>query len=135
MSRLKPVVSREDVVHLFAAVNEVYVDPLLKRWTVDLVRATRELDLVDLGASVRGSLALERAARAWALAVGREYVVPDDIELLFAPVLGHRLILAPDVLVDERVGGEDVQQRIWEACLERAPRPGPEWEPATAPAG
>ena len=61
---------------LFAAVEEVYVDTLLKRWIVDLVRATRSLDLVEVGASVRGSLALERAARAWALVHGRSFVAP-----------------------------------------------------------
>ena len=60
--------------------RDVYVDELLQRWIVDLVRATRELDAVAIGASVRGSLALERAVRAWALLHGRDYVVPDDVE-------------------------------------------------------
>ena len=49
---------------VFAAHEEVYIDPLLKRWAVELVRATRSLDIVEVGASVRGSLALERMARA-----------------------------------------------------------------------
>ena len=57
------------------------------------MRATREVDGVALGASVRGSLALERTARAWALVHGREHVAPEDVEQLFLPVLGHRLLL------------------------------------------
>ena len=65
-----------DLAVLVAAVEEVYVDPLLKRWIVELVRATRELEQVEVGASVRASLALERAVRAWALIAGRSYVVP-----------------------------------------------------------
>ena len=57
---------------LVAAVEDVYIDPLLKRWAVELVRATRELEQVEVGASVRASLALERAVRAWALIDGPE---------------------------------------------------------------
>ena len=52
-------------------------------WLIDLVRATRELDEVAIGASMRGSLALERAVRAWALLHGRDHVVPEDVEELF----------------------------------------------------
>ena len=64
------------------------------------MRATRTLDFVPLGASVRGSLALERAARAWALLHGRHFATPDDVEMLFAPVIGHRLVLAPELVVE-----------------------------------
>ena len=56
-----------------------------QRWIVELVRATRELEFVALGASVRGSLALERATRAWALVHGRDYAEPEDVEQLFGP--------------------------------------------------
>ena len=77
---LQPVVGLDELAGVFAAVEEVYIDPLLKRWAVELVRATRELEIVEVGASVRGSLALERVARAWALVNGREFVVADDIE-------------------------------------------------------
>ena len=63
-----------------AAVEDVYVDELLTRWIVDLVRATRSVEGVAVGASVRGSLTLERTARAWALLHGRTHVVPDDVD-------------------------------------------------------
>jgi glycosyltransferase involved in cell wall biosynthesis len=58
----------------------VYVDELVERWIVALVRATRDLEIVSIGASVRGSLALERATRAWALMCDRDYATPADVE-------------------------------------------------------
>jgi MoxR-like ATPase len=129
LSGLQPVVSRAELDGLVAAVEDVYIDPIVKRWLVELVRATRSLDLVDVGASVRGSLALERASRAWALFHGRAFVAPAEIEELFAPVIAHRLLLAPEVIVDEGISGGEATRRIWEACLERAPRPEPDWDP------
>jgi MoxR-like ATPase len=128
LTRLRPAVTLDDLDVLFAAVEDVYVDPLLKRWIVDLVRATRTLDLVEVGASVRGSLALERAARAWALLHGRSYASPDDVETLFVPVIGHRLLLAPELVVEGDISYEEAVARVFAASLERAPRPQPEWD-------
>jgi MoxR-like ATPase len=135
VDRLQPVASLEDLTAVFAAVEDVYVDPLLKQWAVELIRATRSLEIVDVGASVRGSLALERMARAWALGNGRDYVSADDIERLFEPVVAHRLVLAPDVLMEDGGSERDVFRRVFEACLERAPRPEPKWESEPAAAG
>ena len=74
-----------------AAVRDVYLDPLLGRWIVELVRATRESPAVAVGASVRGSLARAGRARLGALH-DRAYVTPVDVEHLFLPVLGHRVV-------------------------------------------
>ena len=68
----------------------------VRRDLVALVRATRELEGIELGASPRGSLALGRSAQALAALRGRSFVLPDDIKALAAPVLGHRLILTPE---------------------------------------
>jgi MoxR-like ATPase len=127
LRKLRPAVRLEELGLLFAAVEDVYVDPLLKRWIVDLVRATRELDLVQVGASVRGSLALERAARAWALLHGRHFAVPEDVEALFVSVIGHRLMLAPELVVENDLSRDEAVQRVFEACKERAHRPEPAW--------
>ena len=127
LARLRPVVRAADVKALAAAVEEVYVDPLVKRWIVELVRATRTLELVEVGASVRGSLALERAARAWALGHGRDYVVPPDVERLFEPVVMHRLVLAEELVLED-VGEAELAVRVWNACLAVAPRPEPDWD-------
>src|SRR5262249_26247465 len=91
LERLEPGPTTGGLGRLQAAVDDVYVDGLVERWIVELVRATRQLDEVTIGASVRGSLALERAARAWALLHERSFVVPEDVLALFSPVLGHRL--------------------------------------------
>jgi MoxR-like ATPase len=127
LRKLRPAVKLEELDLLFAAVEDVYVDPLLKRWIVDLVRATRDLDLVQVGASVRGSLALERASRAWALLHGRHYATPDDVEGLFEPVIGHRLMLAPELIVENDLTRDEAVQRVFDACKERAHRPEPAW--------
>jgi MoxR-like ATPase len=120
----KAVVTLDEVRAVQDAVPDVYVDELLQRWIVQLVRATRELDVVELSASVRGSIALERMARAWALVHGREYVEPADIEFLFAPVIGHRLLFAPGFgVVGHKLGRVDAVGQVWERCLAAAPRP------------
>jgi MoxR-like ATPase len=130
IERLRPVVGAEELGALQRAVENVYVDELVLRWTVQLARATREVDGVAIGASVRGSLTLERTARAWALLEGRGYVVPEDIERLFLPVLGHRLLLTASYLADTRaLGHDETLNQIRERCLELAPPPAPAWEP------
>jgi len=121
---LGAVVSLEEVELLHHASEEVYVDELLQRWVIDLVRATRELETVAIGASVRGSLALERAARAWALLQERDYVIPEDVEALFLPVIGHRILFTPTFLVEIRKHGRtEAAKRFVEQCFEVAPRP------------
>jgi MoxR-like ATPase len=121
---LETVVRLEEVQALQDATEEVYVDDLLQRWVIDLVRATRDLDIVAIGASVRGSLALERAARGWALLSDRDYVAPEDIESLFLPVLGHRILFTPSFLVEVRkVGRTQALEDFRSRCLAAAPRP------------
>ncbi len=126
LDQLGPAVTAADVLELQRAAEDVYVDPLLQRWIVEVVRATRELPVVELGASVRGSLALERAIRGSALLDGRDYAVPDDVEALFGPVIGHRVLFAPTHLAAmRRAPREEVLADLWARCVERAPRPAP----------
>jgi MoxR-like ATPase len=109
------------------AVTAVYVDPILSRWIVELVRTTRDLEEVAVGASVRGSLALERAARAWALLDRRPFVVPEDIERLFSAVLLHRIVFRPTFLAEaRRVGWAAAVAGVEEKCFAAAPRPAAE---------
>jgi MoxR-like ATPase len=76
---------------------------------------------------VRGSLALERAARAWALLDHRPYVVPEDIERLFAAVLLHRIVFRPTFLAEaRRIGWSAAVEGIAEKCFAAAPRPAAE---------
>jgi MoxR-like ATPase len=129
LTRVRPVISLEDVAAIVAAVEHVYADALLRQWIVDLVRVTRELEVVQVGASVRGSLALERCARAWALLHGRTFVAPEDVERLFVPVIAHRLLLDPTFVVEGDLSREAAAEQVYRTCLERAPRPQPEWSP------
>jgi MoxR-like ATPase len=121
---LRPAISLDDARALRAAVGDVYVDDLVERWIVALVRATREVPGVILGASLRGTLSLHRLACARALSDGRAFVTPADVEALFVPVIGHRIQLDPaafeDVDPDDRA---TLLDRLWQACLERAPAP------------
>ena len=130
ISRLGPVLTVADVVELRSAARHVYVDDILRAWIVDLVRTTRNLDEVAMGASVRGSLALERAARAWALLDGREFVVPADVQHLFAPVIMHRLVLTSGFLARARGARPgNALEELERRCLELAPPPGSEDDP------
>jgi MoxR-like ATPase len=129
LAALGPVISAEEVRALRRAAENVYIDDLILRWTVKLVRATRAVEGVAVGASVRGSLTLERTARAWALLHGRAHVVPKDIELLFLPVLGHRLLLTASFLAETRaLGRDEALEGIRARCLELAPPPDPDWD-------
>jgi len=125
LGRLQPVIDLDDVHTLSAAVGEVFVHEAVARWIVDLVRATRELDLVAIGSSVRGTLALNRTARAWALLHQRRYVTPDDVEELFVPVLLHRILFRPSFVAEIRDRGwQSAALEVRARCLEVAPKPG-----------
>ena len=124
----------EEIRELREATQQVYVDELLSRWIVDLVRATREDDEVAVGCSVRGSLALERVARAWALLHARDFVLPEDVELLFMPVLLHRINFRPSFLAHaRRVGWDQAVDEFKTRCLASAPRPEPDEARTFAP--
>ena len=124
LERLRPAVTVGDLYRLEAALGAVYVDDLVRRWTIRLVRATRELEAVAIGASVRSSLALERGSRAWALLNGRGYTTPEDVERVFAPVLGHRLVFSPAFIAESRGRSkEEILYEVYGRCIEIAPPP------------
>jgi MoxR-like ATPase len=130
LESLEPVINLDDIRSLRDATQRIYVDGVLHRWVVELVRSTREHDSVVIGSSVRGSLALERAARAWALLDGRSYVLPQDVERLFVPVLAHRVVFTPSFVARARASGwTQAIEEFHQSCLAIAPRPGSEEDP------
>jgi MoxR-like ATPase len=123
---LMPVASLDEIRELEAAIEDIYTDELLLRWIVELVTVTRTLEPISLGASVRASLALERTARAWALLQGRDFVTPDDVELLFLPVIGHRVIFTPTFVAENRERGrEGALLQFRDLVFSRVTRPEP----------
>jgi MoxR-like ATPase len=103
LATLRPVTDAATVAAMIETVREVHVAESVERYIVALCRATREHEDVELGASPRASLALLRAARAYAALSERDYVIPDDVKALAAHVLPHRLILRPEA----QLGGRD----------------------------
>jgi MoxR-like ATPase len=91
--QLDPVTDAETVAGWIRELGRVHVAAELQAYIVDIVEATRHHRDLMLGVSPRGALALQRASRALAASVGRSYVVPDDVKVLAASVLEHRLIL------------------------------------------
>jgi MoxR-like ATPase len=129
LEALGEVLTADELLEIRAATEAVYVDRLMLRWLVELVRATRMLDVVSVGASVRASLALERVARAWSVMHGRTFVDTADIERLFIPVVAHRLVFEPFALAVEGASSEGtLLERVQAECLELAPPPEPTWQ-------
>jgi MoxR-like ATPase len=87
------VITASAVVQMAQLADQVHVDPAILSYVSQLAHESRQLRHVRLGLSVRGCLAYVRAAKTWAVADGRTYVVPDDIKELAVPILGHRLLL------------------------------------------
>ncbi len=94
LEELRAVMSGEDIVELQQSVAEVSVDDALVDYLMRIVVATRDSEMLDLGVSPRGTLALFRAAQALALTEERNYCVPDDIKRLVIPVFSHRLVVS-----------------------------------------
>ena len=110
LEAIAPRASLEDVLRLKQAVKAVRISRELRRYAVDIVRATRERPAVQLGAGPRASLALSRLAQALALIDGSEFVTPDHIREMTVPVLAHRLVLDPQA----RFSGATAQQVVEE---------------------
>jgi len=118
LESLPAVAAAADVLRLVEAARGVYVEESLGRYVVALLRQTRGDSRLYLGASPRAGIALLRVAKARALAERRDYVVPDDVKAVAAPVLAHRLILAPEA----RSAGLGADELVADA-LARTPVP------------
>jgi MoxR-like ATPase len=114
LESLEPVASAEELLTAIDEARAIYVEEGLNRYVVALLRHTRGSSRLALGASPRSGIALLRVAKARALAEGRDYVLPDDVKAVAAPVLAHRLILAPEArsagLTAAELVGEAVEQ-------------------------
>lgn len=110
LGSLSPVATGPEILEYQAMTQRVYVDPVLRNYTVRITQATRDHSEVELGASPRATMGLYRCSQALAVMRGREYVTPDEIKQLAPYALGHRIILksqarlrerTPDVIINE----------------------------------
>jgi MoxR-like ATPase len=118
LDSLRPVATAAEVRTLIAEAAGVFVEESVNRYVVALLQHTRSDARLYLGASPRSGIALLRVAKARALADGREFVSPDDVKACAEPVLGHRLILAPEARASGLSGPELVRE-----ALEHTPVP------------
>lgn len=94
---LKPVLTAEDIVKMRAEVAKVHMSEELEAYVFSIIRSTRENDDILLGCSPRAAIALYKASKAKAFVEGRDFVIPEDIQLLAEDVLSHRIVLKPEV--------------------------------------
>lgn len=121
LETLGGVCTGADILELQRLAREIYVHPVLLDYIVALVQATRSWPNVEMGVSPRGSLALLRAVRAFALVRGGAYVVPEDIKAVAVPVLAHRIQLSSSA------GLVAAQQQAVADVLASVPLPTEDW--------
>lgn len=118
---LQPLLTAQDVLLLQQQVDRVLMEESLTEYLLTIVQSTRQSELLSLGVSTRGALALSRAAKALALVRGRAYCLPDDIKELAPIVLSHRIMIARAQNARQR--SFEQAERIIQDLLESIPVP------------
>ena len=108
---ITPIIASSSVTTMAELASQVFVDAAVLGYLNEIVTATRTDVSSTLGVSMRGALALARAAKTWALSQGRTFVSPDDIRDLAIPVLAHRIMVDPEADF-AGVTAEDIVSRI-----------------------
>ena len=112
LDRLASVAERADVIAAVAAAREVYVEESVGEYVVRILRHTRSSPRLALGASPRAGIALLRMSKARAVAAGRDFVLPEDVQAVAAPVLAHRLIVGPEARATGLAAEEAVEEAL-----------------------
>ena len=89
---VKPVVSRDTILLMQNAVSNVFVHPDISNYIISLIRATRENENVQRGASPRATLSLTSLSKAVAFLYGRDFVAPSDVRKVLIPAVAHRIL-------------------------------------------
>lgn len=118
LQNAKAVLNSEEILELQAQVRKVYVSDEVLSYIADLAEATRKHELIMLGLSPRGTLALCRMAKAAAYLAGRDYMVPEDVVNVFEDVAGHRMVLESRARYEEKTA-----RQILGEILETVPSP------------
>lgn len=112
LQEIKPVLSVEQIKSLRATIKALYVEPKLLEYVAKITHETRNNKSLYLGASPRASLAIVNSAKAIAAMQGRDFVTPEDIIKVAAPVLAHRIMLTPDKEMEGLTAADIVAQII-----------------------
>lgn len=124
LEALKSVVKLKEILQAVDDVKQIYISPAIKKYIVELTTRTRQSADVYLGASPRGSLSLARAGQARAAMMGRDFVLPDDVQALAVAVLAHRIIVSPAARLSDLSS-----DRIIQEIVHAMPVPGGEFAP------
>jgi MoxR-like ATPase len=109
---LEQVTSAEELLVIRKAIESVHIAKEIERYIINLVDKTRDHHQIAIGASPRASLALLKLTRAWAALQGRDYVIPDDVKQFVIPALEHRLILKPDMWLEEGAANKIIRELL-----------------------
>lgn len=112
VDELKPVISLDRIRELQQEARQIQFDESLVNYLLDIVHATRDSSLVQVGVSTRGAIAYYHAAQALALVEDRDHVVPDDIKRLAIPVLAHRIVPRGSLPGADRSGAEEFVNKL-----------------------
>jgi MoxR-like ATPase len=110
--KIDSVITKEELVELQNEIQQVYVDETIKHYIIEITGKTRKHPSVYLGASPRASIALMKAAQAYAFITGRDYIIPDDIQYLAQYTLSHRIILRSEAKFEGKTAEELVSDII-----------------------
>lgn len=121
LDNVVPVIMAEDLAKMQEAVGEVFVHDEVYKYIVRLVTATRENEMLDLGISPRGTLALSRMVQARAFLQNRDYVIPEDVAAVFPDVAVHRVRRSAKAKLNHKSEADVLAQ-----ILKETPKPSPE---------
>ena len=108
---VEPVITAEDGKEMQEEIYEVYMNKSIYKYIVELVKATRESEYIERGASPRATIALVKMSKAWAWLNGRDYVIPSDVGTQFEYVISHRIV--PDMSARmEKLSKSDIINNI-----------------------
>jgi MoxR-like ATPase len=111
---LEPVSTPQEVMQMIESRREIRVEESVRKYVLDITRATRNRAEIELGASPRASIGLYQTSQAWAAIQGRDYVIPDDVKKMASQVLTHRLIISPQA----QLRGRDPSELITDIVSE-----------------
>ena len=117
LETLKSVVKLKEILQAIDDVKRIFISTVIKRYIVELTTRTRQSTDVYLGASPRGSLSLARAGQARAALMGRDHVLPDDIQALATAVLAHRIIVSPAARLRDLSSDRIMQEVVYATAV------------------